>query len=170
VPIKRHVDLFHAIPKVLERYPDTYFAIVGDGELRPKLEALADKLDITHRCIFTGFREDQEQVYAALDLVTLTSANEGLPVVVIEALSSGTPVVATRVGGVPELIEDGKTGYIVEPGKIDSIADGLIKAVSDPEKTKSMGPIAQEQTIKNFCIQRLLLDIEYLYDQLTETN
>ncbi len=166
VPIKKHEDLFRAIPKVLEIYPDTYFLIVGDGERRYYLHDLAKELNITHRCIFTGFREDQEKIYSALDLVVLTSANEGLPVAVIESLSSGLPVVATCVGGVPELIIDGETGYIVEAGNINSIAEGLIKAISNPQKTAAMGQSAQEKTIQNFSITRLLNDIDELYQKL----
>jgi len=168
VPIKRHEDLFRAIPKVLEKFPDAYFINVGDGELKPQLVALAQQLGIAHRCLFPGFREDQERIYAAMDLTVLTSANEGLPVAVIESLSSGTPVVATRVGGVPELVRDGETGYIVEPGNIDSIAEGLLKAIADPAKTAAMGRLAQEETIRKYSIERLIRDIEELYGKLLQ--
>ncbi|MBZ0258047.1 glycosyltransferase, partial [bacterium] len=94
VPIKRHVDLFNAIPAVLEKHPNTYFIIVGDGELRPELETQANELGISHRLVFTGFRDDRADIYSAVDLVALTSGNEGLPVAVIEALSAGKPVMA----------------------------------------------------------------------------
>jgi glycosyltransferase involved in cell wall biosynthesis len=170
VPIKKHEDLFRAIPIVLQSFPDTYFLIVGDGERRPFLEELARELNITHRCVFTGFREDQKRVYEAVDLVVLTSANEGLPVAVIEALSAGKPVVSTRVGGVPELIEDGRTGYIVEPENVESIAEGLMKAVSQPEQTQAMGFIAQKETIRKFSIQRLIQDIDLLYQELLQLD
>ncbi|MEW6234422.1 MAG: glycosyltransferase family 4 protein [Candidatus Omnitrophota bacterium] len=168
VPIKRHEDLFHAIPNVLEKFPDAYFVNVGDGELKPQLVALAQQLGIANRCLFPGFREDQERIYAAMDLTVLTSANEGLPVAVIESLSSGTPVVATRVGGVPELVRDGETGYIVEPGNPDSIAEGLLKAIADPAKTAAMGRLAQEETIRKYSIQRLIRDIEEFYGKLLQ--
>ncbi len=170
VPIKRHQDLFNAIPIVLQSHPDAYFLIVGDGECRANLDALAEELNITHRCIFAGFHHDLDRIYKAVDLVVLTSANEGLPVAIIESLSSGISVVSTRVGGVPELIDDGKTGYIVEPGDIDSIADGLIKAIADPEKTRSMGKIAQKETIEKYSIRRLVKDIEELYEHLSSKH
>jgi len=166
VPIKRHEDLFHAIPIVLESYPDTYFVIAGDGELRTKLEKLAQELKITHRCIFAGFRHDRERVYQAIDLTVLTSVNEGLPVAVIESLSAGKPVVATRVGGVPELVEEDRNGYLAEAGKPQSIADGLIKAAADPGKTRIMGRSAQQTTLQKYAIQRLITDIENLYSEL----
>ncbi|HOJ59150.1 MAG TPA: glycosyltransferase family 4 protein [bacterium] len=166
VPIKRHEDLFHAIPLVLRDYPDTWFVIVGDGERRNELENLAARLGINHRCRFAGFRRDQGRVYRDLDLVVLTSANEGLPVVLIEALASGTPAVATRVGGVPELIEEGKTGYIVEPGNIESIAAGIKKAAADPAQTRAMGQAAREEILRKYSIQRLVGDIEKLYGEL----
>lgn len=168
VPIKRHEDFFRAIAKVLEHYPDTYFVNAGDGELKPRLMELARELQITHRCLFPGFRDDQERLYQAFDATVLTSANEGLPVAVIESLSAGKAVVATRVGGVPELIEDDRTGYIVEPGKIDSIANGLIKAIADPEKTTEMGRLAQTETIRKYASQRLINDIEKLYQHLSK--
>ncbi len=166
VPIKRHEDLFHAIPLVLRDYPGTWFVIVGDGERRRELEHLAARLGIGHRLRFAGFRRDQGRVYRDLDLVVLTSANEGLPVVIIEALASGTPAVATRVGGVPELIEEGKTGYIVEPGNIESIAAGIKKAAADPGKTRALGQAAQAEILRKYSIHRLVRDIEDLYDEL----
>lgn len=167
VPIKRHEDLFRAIPAVLESYPDAYFLIVGDGELRADLEALAQELRITHRCIFAGFHRDLERIYQTVDLTALTSGNEGLPVAVIESLASGVPAAATRVGGVPELIEEGKTGYILEPYDVDSIAAGLKKAIGDPEKTRQMGGVAQEEILKKFSITRLVRDIDALYEELS---
>lgn len=168
VPIKRHEDLFQAIAKVLESYPDTYFVNAGDGELKPHLLELAEELQITHRCLFPGFCDDQERLYQAFDATVLTSANEGLPVAVIESLAAGKTVIATRVGGVPELIEDNRTGYIVEPGDIDSIADGLIKAISHPAKTAEMGRLAQEETIRKYSSQRLFNDIQNLYQRLSK--
>ncbi|MGC9329852.1 MAG: glycosyltransferase family 4 protein, partial [Candidatus Hinthialibacter sp.] len=129
------------------------------------LEALAQELQITRRCIFAGFHTDLARIYQTVDLVALTSGNEGLPVVIIEALASGVPVLATRVGGVPELIEDGKTGYIVEPYNVESIAEGLSKAIADPEKTRAMGGLAQQETLQHYSIQRLVKDIEDLYEQ-----
>lgn len=170
VPIKRHEVLFHAIKIVLEQYPDTYFMMVGDGELRRNLELLVNELNITHRMIFCGFRQDQERMFQAVDAVVLTSRNEGLPVVIIEALSSGKPVIATRVGGVPELIKDGVSGYIVEPEDPNSIAQGLIKAVSEPDQTRLMGKVAQEQTLNAFDSQRLIRDMDQLYQRLMKTD
>jgi glycosyltransferase involved in cell wall biosynthesis len=166
VPIKRHEDLFRAIALLLPEYPNTYFAVIGDGELRPALEQQAQDLHIAHRVVFTGFRNDTERIYQTLDLTVLTSANEGLPVMIIESLSSGTPVVATRVGGVPELIEEGETGFIVDAYNPESIAAGLIKAIENPEKTKGMGKKAQDATIQKFSSTRLITDIEHLYDTL----
>lgn len=166
VPIKRHEVLFYAIKKVLNHHPDAYFMMVGDGECREKLASLAKDLDITHRVIFCGFRRDQARMFQAVDAVVLTSRNEGLPVVIIEALSSGKPVIATRVGGVPELIEDGVSGFIVEPENPQSIAEGLMKAVSDPQKTVEMGRVAQEHALKAYASTRLIRDIDQLYQRL----
>ena len=166
VPIKRHEDLFRAIPLVLQQLPNTYFIIVGDGERRKELESLMQEIQIQHRCIFAGFRQDLERVYQAVDAVVLTSGNEGLPVAIIESLSSGKPVVSTNVGGVSELIQDGLTGYLAEPFNVKSIADNLIKMASDPHKAQSMGKQAQIDILKRFSIQRLVRDIEECYEDL----
>lgn len=170
VPIKRHVDLFRAIPIVLQSYPDTYFLIAGDGELREELETLASELKITHRCLFAGFRHDRERVYQAIDLTVLTSANEGLPVAIIESLSAGKPVVATQVGGVPELIEEGKSGFLAEALNVESIAEGLKKALADPEATRAMGVTAQQDTLQKYSVKRLISDIENLYGELLKNS
>lgn len=166
VPIKRHEDLFRAIPLVLRQLPDTFFVIVGDGELRSELEAMSHTLRIRHRCVFAGFRQDLEQVYQAVDAVVLTSGNEGLPVAIIESLSSGRPVVSTNVGGVPELIQDGKSGYLAEPYNIVSIAEQLVKMASDPNQAQNMGKIAQTDILDRFSIQRLVRDMEGCYEGL----
>jgi glycosyltransferase involved in cell wall biosynthesis len=170
VPIKRHEDLFRAIPAVLEKHPDVYFAIVGDGERRDELETLVEELQIGHRCILVGFRSDLERVYQAIDCSVLTSGNEGLPVAIIESLSSGTPVVATNVGGVSELIEDGKSGFLAEAYNIESISDALCKMISNSERFDEMGRISQEETLKKYSIHRLVKDVDECYQQIVDNQ
>ena len=167
VPIKRHKLLLEAIPLTLSAYPDAWFLFVGDGELRPALEQRRRELGIESRCLFCGFRDDRERFYAASDLIVLTSRNEGLPVVIIEAFASGTPVVATRVGGVPELVADGVTGFLVEPEDPTALAEGLKRALADPAKTAAMGQAAQAKTLQSYSIDRLLGDLDRLYRQLS---
>ncbi len=166
VPIKRHDVFLRAIPKVWERLPDVRFVLVGDGELRPELERLARDLDLDERLVWAGFVREQELIYADTDLLVLTSDNEGLPVAVLEALASGRPVVSTRVGGVPELIEDGKTGFIVPPGDHEALADTLVHALGDMDRLRAMGRQGQQRTLEEYNAQRLIRDIDRLYGEL----
>lgn len=168
VPIKRHELLLRAIPAVLDEFPNAWFMLVGDGELRRMLESLAGELNIRHRCVFCGFRDDRERFYAAANLVALTSRNEGLPVTIIEALSAGRPVVTTRVGGAPELVRDGESGWVVEPENPAAIAEGIKKAAADPERTARMGFSARERTYQQYSSTRLIHDIDRLYRELLE--
>ncbi|HLJ55010.1 MAG TPA: glycosyltransferase, partial [Chthonomonadaceae bacterium] len=111
VPIKRIDTFLAAVKQVRETYPNIHAAVVGDGELRSALEETARSLGVADAVHFTGFRTDLPRVYADLDLVVLSSVNEGLPVSIIEAMACGRVVVSTEVGGVPDLISDGETGY-----------------------------------------------------------
>ena len=141
-------------------------AFKADGELRPELERLARDLDLDERLVWAGFVREQELIYADTDLLVLTSDNEGLPVAVLEALASGRPVVSTRVGGVPELIEDGKTGFIVPPGDHEALADTLVHALGDMDRLRAMGRQGQQRTLEEYNAQRLIRDIDRLYGEL----
>ncbi|MFH1742570.1 MAG: glycosyltransferase family 4 protein [bacterium] len=166
VPIKRHDVFLRAIPMVLREKPDVRFALVGDGETRPALEDLARDLQLDNRLIWTGFIEEQELIYADMDLLVLTSDNEGLPVAVIEALASARPVIATRVGGVPELITDGVNGYTVEPNNPEQLAEALLKALSNMDRLREMGRAGQQKVLERYNHRRLIHDVDELYQKL----
>ena len=105
--------------------------LVGDGPDREATEQLAHDLGIVDRCLFLGYQDDVAPFYAAFDALVLPSANEGTPVSAIEALAGGRPVVATRVGGVPDVVRDGVDGFLVEPGDVDALADRLGQLAAD---------------------------------------
>ena len=170
VPIKRHDVLLRAIPKVWEKKPEARFLLIGDGETRPALENLARELNLDGRLIWTGFINEQEMIYADTDLLVLTSDNEGLPVAVIEALASACPVVSTRVGGVPELINEGVTGYITPPGDSDQLADTLIKALDNMDQLREMGRKGQRDVLERYNSRRLVRDIDSLYQELLKNT
>jgi len=102
-PIKNHRLFLEAAAAVLAVQPDAHFLVVGDGEIGPSIRAMAHRLGVMPRTIFTGWRYDLPRVYADLDVLVSCSKNEGTPFTIVEAMAAGCPVVATRVGGVPDL-------------------------------------------------------------------
>jgi len=163
VPIKA-IDLFlRAARLIRDSGAQVRFVIVGDGELRTDLEAQARSLALAGDVLFLGFRQDLDLIYADLDVAVLCSNNEGLPVSVIEAMSSGCAVVATSVGGVPNLIRDGVTGRLVQPGDPIALADCLQEVLVFGDELQEMRRNAREFALSNFHVSRLVGDIDRLY-------
>ncbi|MEW5768652.1 MAG: GT4 family glycosyltransferase PelF [bacterium] len=166
VPIKDHSCFLSAARIVARRHPEAKFLVVGDGELREQLEKQTKKLGLEDRVIFLGFRGDLERVYADLDMVVLSSLNEGLPVAVIEAMASGLPVVATRVGGVIDLVEDEATGRLVPPNDPQALAEGILELLASPTEASKMGRLGRKKVYPSLSAGRLVKDIENLYEEL----
>ncbi|MDF2439078.1 MAG: hypothetical protein JWN98_62, partial [Abditibacteriota bacterium] len=139
VPIKA-IDLFlQAAAKVLVTFPTAQFLVVGDGQLRAELEALAQQLGITANVQFLGFRSDLPRINADFDCKVLCSHNEGLPVAVIEALAAARPVVATNVGSVKDLVAPDESGVLVPPGDVEALARGIQTVLGDREQAARWG-------------------------------
>ena len=166
VPIKNHRLFLQAAKLVAEAVPQARFLVVGDGELREGLEAYARDLGLDGRVIFTGWRRDLPRLYADLDVVALTSINEGTPVSLIEAMAAGVPVVATAVGGVPDVVADGETGYLVEAGDAEGLAEAITELLRNPERAEAMGRAGREAVYPRFAAQTLFTNIEHLYTEL----
>ena len=164
VPIKGLPDFLEAAGCVAARFPDAVFLIVGDGEMRPALEAQARALGLMGRVRFLGFRKDLPRIYADLDIVVLSSLNEGLPVSLIEAMASGCIVASTSVGGVPDLIEDGETGFLAPPQDPGALAATIARALDARERWPAISERARASALERFHIQRLVADIEALYE------
>ncbi len=161
--IKRADDLLRAFALLVRQGLDAALLLVGDGPLRAPLEELAAELGISDRCRFVGYRSDVAPLFAACDAVALTSANEGTPVSVIEALAAARPVVVTDVGGVRDVVRDGVDGHLVEPGDIAAFADGLSRLASDRDRGLEMGAASRERVITRYAVPRLLDDLDRLY-------
>jgi len=166
VPIKAHEVFLQAAAAVAERVPESRFVIVGDGERRNELEALSHRLGLGERLRFLGWRRDLDTVYADMDVVALTSRNEGSPVSLIEAMASARPVVATRVGGVPDLVEHGVTGYLVPPGDILRFARAIEDVLASPDRGRALGEAGRHRVHPAFSAQRLVADMDALYTEL----
>ena len=124
---------------VADRFPEVRFVIDGDGPLREDLEALRDTVGLSGRVTFTGLSPDVRRLMSALDVFVLSSVTEGVPTVVLEAMALGLPVVATAVGGVGEVIVDGKTGLLVESGDEAGLADAICRVLSSRDEAERLG-------------------------------
>ncbi|OGG01221.1 MAG: hypothetical protein A3F83_16415 [Candidatus Glassbacteria bacterium RIFCSPLOWO2_12_FULL_58_11] len=166
VPIKNHICFLEAARLVLERYDDARFLIIGDGELRKYLEQMTRELSLESRVIFMGFQHNLVKIYAGLDIVTLSSFNEGLPVALIEAMAAAKPVVSTNVGGVGDLILDGDNGLLVPSNDPAALAEAILFLLKNPDRRKMMGIAGRKKAYPLFDKNRLLLDIDRLYRKL----
>ncbi|MCA9905669.1 MAG: glycosyltransferase family 4 protein [Anaerolineae bacterium] len=162
VPIKNHALFLKAAARVRERYPDARFVIVGDGELRADLEGQVDDMGLRDAVIFTGWLRELEPVYSDLDVLVMSSLNEGTPVSVIEALASGCPIVSTDVGGTSDLLEHGALGTLVPSGDAAALADGICAVLDNPPDIESV----RELMVERYGIERLVRDLNSLYHGL----
>jgi glycosyltransferase involved in cell wall biosynthesis len=166
VPIKAHEVFLEAAAQIRATMPDATFLIIGDGERRTELEALAQRLGVADATRFLGWRDDMREVYADLDVVTLCSNNEGSPVALIEALAAARPVVSTRVGGVPNVVEDGESGLLVPPRDPSAFADAVVALLRDPDRAARFGQAGRRAVFPRHASGRLVADVERLYLEL----
>jgi glycosyltransferase involved in cell wall biosynthesis len=164
--IKRVDVLLDAFADLRRRGIDAALVLVGDGPLRPHLEQQAADLGIADATHFVGYRADVAPLYAALDAVALSSANEGTPVAVIEALAAGVPAVSTDVGGVSDVVVDGKSGFLVPAGDTGALAERLARLAADASLRQEMGAFGSEWVRARYSVPRLVGDIDTLYRSL----
>jgi glycosyltransferase involved in cell wall biosynthesis len=163
VPIKAHEIFLAAAARVLQAEPAARFLVIGDGERRAALEALVDRMGLRETVTFLGWRRDMVGVYADLNVVALTSRNEGSPVALIEALASARPVISTAVGGVPEVVVDGGTGLTVPPDEPEALAAGILRLLRDPELASRLATAGRRHVYPRYDSGRLVEDVRKLY-------
>ncbi|HEY2777611.1 MAG TPA: glycosyltransferase [Gaiellaceae bacterium] len=166
--IKRVDVLLDAFAELRRRDVDAALVLVGDGPLRADLERQAAELGIADATHFVGYRADVAPLYAALDAVALSSANEGTPVAVIEALAAGMPAVSTDVGGVSDVVVEGKSGFLVPAGDTQGLADRLARLAGNPGLRTELGAFGSEWVRSRYSVPRLVDDIDTLYRSLLE--
>jgi glycosyltransferase involved in cell wall biosynthesis len=164
--VKRTDDVLVAFKALRDGGVDAVLCMVGDGPDREELERRAHELGVVRDTLFLGYQEDVAPYYAAFDALVLPSSNEGTPVSAIEALAAGRPVVATRVGGVPDVVQEGKDGFLVEPGATDDLADRLAQLARDPQLRERMGKAGRERVLPRYAVDRLVDDVDRLYRAL----
>ena len=164
--IKNTEDVLSAFKALRTGGVEATLCMVGDGPDRAELERRAHELGIMRDTLFLGYQQDVAPFYAAFDALVLPSSNEGTPVSVIEALAARTPVVATRVGGVPDVVREGEDGFLVETGDTEALADRLARLAADPELRERMGARARERVLPRYEVSRLVDDVDRLYRTL----
>jgi glycosyltransferase involved in cell wall biosynthesis len=166
--VKRTDVVLRAFRRLRDEGVDAVLCMVGDGPDRRSVEDLAGELEVMRDCLFPGYQEDVAPFFAAFDVFVLPSGNEGTPVTAIEALAGGCPVVATRVGGVPDVVTDGEDGFLVEPGDVEGLAERLALLANDPALRAAMGGAGRDRMRSRYAVDRLIDDIDRLYRDLLE--
>jgi glycosyltransferase involved in cell wall biosynthesis len=164
--VKRTDDVLLAFEGLLDRGVDAYLCLVGDGPDRDHLERYAHELGIVRRCLFLGYQDEVGRFYQAIDALILPSTNEGTPVSVIEALAAERPAVATRVGGIPDVIRAGVDGFLVEVGDSAALAEQLTVLARDPVRRAEMGAAGRANVLERYAVERLVDDVDILYRSL----
>jgi len=160
---QKGVDCFLKAAAMLIRDYQVNFVIVGDGPLRRRLEAEAVSLGLENRVVFTGEREDVPAILPVFDIFVLTSLTEGFPLAILEALAAARPVIATRVGGIPEVIVDNYTGLLVKPGDPAGLALAIAELLSDREKAVTLGRTGQARVKEKFTAAQMVRRLEEEY-------
>jgi glycosyltransferase involved in cell wall biosynthesis len=162
---KGHRTLLDAWPLVLAAVPNAWLLIVGEGSERDSLEAQAELAGISGRVVFTGRREDVPAVTAALDISVLPSYREAQGLSVLEAMALSRPVVASAVGGIPEMIEDGVSGLLVPPHDCEALAAAIVRLLTDHPLADTLARRGHDLVHERFCIELMVKSVCDLYDE-----
>ena len=168
VPVKGHTYLITAIAQVITEIPNIRLVFLGDGELRGELLGQVKTLGLEKQVLFPGMRSDVPEIISCSDLFVLPSVNEGFGVVLLEAMAMRCPIVATNVGGVPEVVLDGETGILVPPGDPVPLARGIIQLLKDPSIALKMAECGYQRLKACFDIRETVSKTEHLYKELLE--
>ena len=170
-PAKDYPNLIRAFSTLAQRRADTQLAIAGKGPLRHDLSRQINDLGLSDRIRLLGLRDDMPDLYRASDALVLSSAWEGMPNVVLETMASATPVVATAVGAVPELVTDGESGFVVPPGDHIALADAMERMMVLPNETRqAFGEAGYDKVRSEFSLDRVIDKWEDLFNRLLESK
>jgi glycosyltransferase involved in cell wall biosynthesis len=168
VPEKGQTVLFEAVARLAERGRGVRLTLAGEGEIRPRLEELAAELGIADRVEFLGAvgQDTLREIYAGAAVFCLPSFAEGVPVVLMEAMAMEVPVITTKIAGIPELVEDGRSGLLVAPGRADELAEALERLLADPELAARLGRQGREKVVAEFDCERSAAQLYALFAEL----
>ncbi len=162
------IDLLRAAPRILGAFPEAKIAVVGEGPQGKSLRREARRLGLENRFLFLGERKDAASLLAMFDIFVSPALWEGLPFVLIEAAAMGKPIIATAVDGVPEVIENGKTGLLVPPGNPEALAEAALRLLGDREEARRLGEAARALVPPRFPLRRMVEQTQSLYLELAE--
>jgi len=165
LPIKGPMHLLNAMESVWQGYPEATLVFVGKGDLEAELRARALEMGASDRVKFLGWRDDIPEIMQILDVFALPSLNEGMGRVLVEAMAAGKPVVASRVGGVPDLIKHGENGFLVGPGDENGLSVAILKLLADKSMRNQMGEKGRIMA-REFSVENMIEKIDVLYDSL----
>ncbi len=167
---KRISDLIIAFSRISNKNPQAQLLIVGDGPDKVLLMQLADNLNISEKVIFSGYQSDTTPFFNIMDVFVLPSAREAFGLVLVEAMFTKIPIIASRVGGIPYIVKDGLSGFLFEPTDIESLATLLQYMINNPLEAAGMGSYGYEIATKEFSSQRYIKDVDNLYQKLIKNN
>jgi glycosyltransferase involved in cell wall biosynthesis len=162
-PEKGVAAFLKAAACVAPLFPEVRFLVVGDGPFREELTALTRQLGLEQRVHFLGYRPDARALIELLDVLVVPSFTEGSPLIVLETMAAGVPVVASAVGGVPDQVQHGKEGLLVPPGAPGVLGDALLRLLRDPAYARSLGEAGRERAASEFSYATMLQRIEAVY-------
>jgi glycosyltransferase involved in cell wall biosynthesis len=154
-PEKGHAVLLQAAKLIFESYPDLYILIVGDGPERGKLEMISRETGIARRVIFTGVRDDIEEMLSLMDIFVLPSHSEGLPMALLEAMAAGKPLAASGIGAISRLIDHRRSGLLVPPGDPQSLAEALKELIDNPSTALTYAAAAREAVRQRYSAEHM---------------
>lgn len=167
VPVKGYDNFLKAAQIILGKKPDVRFVLAGDGPLLEELKRTAEEIGVKDHVAFLGFRNDILDIINCLDIVLLSSYHEGIPTVVLEAMALKKAVVAPKVGGIPEIIEDNVSGFLVKPGDVQGLADACLNILDEPAVRKKLGSEAEKRVKREFTNELQRDRVLKLYHELT---
>ena len=167
-PVKGHGHFLEAAALISKAHGDVRFLIVGDGSERTRLEREAGELGLSGKVHFIGVRDDVPAVLKLMDVLVLSSLSEGSPNVVLEGMAAGVPVVAMRVGGVPEVVEDGVSGFLVDTGDAPGLSNAVLRLLNDADRAREMGKKSRAIAVENYDINRVVARVEDVFSSLLE--
>lgn len=166
VPEKGHVIFLKCVRKVLESQSDAHFLVVGTGPERERLEALSKELNLAPNVHFLGFRDDIDLLLSISDFTVLASYSEFFPYTILESMLMGVPVIATRVGAIPEMIVHNRTGRLVPAGDADQLGEAIMDFIKDPARMQEMGKNARDHVLNHLTSEHMAAGFEDLFDHL----